>query len=74
MKTFRYPLGHVDMVTMTVSELREKLNEFPQDMPVLAEWEGTWNSFEPECFAAKRSDHWHQDDNCEVLVINVEAL
>lgn len=74
MKTFRYPLGHVDTVTMTVSELREKLNEFPQDMPVIAAWEGTWNSFEPECFKVIRSDHWHQEDNCDVLVIDVDSL
>jgi hypothetical protein len=26
--------------TMTVSELREKLNEYPQDMAVFATWEG----------------------------------
>lgn len=72
MKTFRYPRGHVHGTTMTVAELREKLNEFPQDMPVIAEWEGTWNFIEPDAFAVEKYEHGHPEDYADVLVINVE--
>jgi hypothetical protein len=60
------------MVTMTVAELREKLNEFPQDMPVVAQWEGTWNCFDAKNFLVQRSTGWHQDDNCDLLTIDVD--
>lgn len=40
MKTFRYKLGHVAGETMTVAELRAKLAEYPDDMPVFGVWEG----------------------------------
>ena len=37
--------------TMTVAELREKLNEYPQDMPVFATWEGVLAPITSEHFA-----------------------
>ena len=58
---------------MTVSELREKLNEYPQDMPVIAQWEGTWNHFTPESFRLGRHMYCHADDVCDVLIIDVEG-
>ena len=75
MKTFRYPKGHVLGTTMTVAELREKLNEFPQDMPVIAQWEGTWNFFESSNFDVVRSSEgWsHSEDACDVLIIDVDC-
>lgn len=39
MRTFTYPLGHVRCTTMTVSELRARLSEFPDDMPVMVDYE-----------------------------------
>ena len=74
MKTFRYPLGNEDGKTMTVAELRERLNEFPQDMPVLAEWEGIWVFIRPDRFKVERATGWHPDDNCDVLVIDVDQF
>lgn len=74
MKTFRYPKGHEDGKTMTVAELREKLNEFPQDMPVVAEWESVWTFFQPERLKVVRAQGWHPDDNCDVLVIDVDQF
>jgi len=40
MKAFRYKLGHEAFKTLTVGELRMQLAAYPDDMPVLAEWEG----------------------------------
>jgi len=54
--------------TMTVAELREKLNEYPQDMPVFAEWEGVWASFKAANFSI--DEHKPTDSSC--LVIDVE--
>jgi len=71
MKTFRYELGHKALATMTVAELRAKLAEFPDDMPVLARWEGqrmpVGCEFEVEGFSAG-----FDADRCECLVIDVE--
>jgi hypothetical protein len=36
--------------TMSVAELREKLNEFPQDMAVFATWEGVLAPITPDNF------------------------
>ena len=71
MKTFRYALGHEAGKTMTVAELREKLNEFPQDMPVLATWEGIATFFNPENFMVEQYGD-HQQDACDCLIINVD--
>jgi hypothetical protein len=76
MKTFRYsthdkfPIGS----TMTVSELREKLNEYPQDMPVLATWEGIHTFFAPESFKVERygGGSIHHEDACDCVVIDVD--
>lgn len=73
MKTFRYALGHENGKTMTVAELREKLSEYPQDMPVLATWEGIITFFDPRpgYFKVERYGD-HPEDNCECLVIDVD--
>jgi hypothetical protein len=72
MKTFRHPLGHVRGKTMTVGELREKLCNYPPDMPVLGQWEGTWNNIRPDGFEVLPEDECHPDDRCDVLIIDVE--
>ena len=36
--------------TMTVGEIIEVLHSLPRELPVVAEWEGTVNSFLPESF------------------------
>jgi hypothetical protein len=74
-KTFRYPL-HDNFpigVTMTVAEVREKLAEFPPDMPVIAEWEGTWNYFAPVDFRVERHGKCRSEDDCDCLVVNVDG-
>jgi hypothetical protein len=69
MKTFRYERGHEAGKTMTVAELRAKLAEYPDDMPVLAEWEGVRAYVEPECFEVQTVSKGHAEDACECLVI-----
>lgn len=71
MKTFRYPLGHEAHKTMTVSELRAKLAEYPDDLPVFAEWEGVHGTMEPRDFSIERHSAGRPDEECDALVINV---
>ena len=40
MKTFRYSKGNLSGRTMTVMEMKELLSRYPDDMPVMALWEG----------------------------------
>ncbi len=42
-RTFRNGEVGTWRTTMTVGELRAKLAEYPDDMGVMAEWEGTYN-------------------------------
>jgi len=71
MKIFKYELGHIQAATMTVSELREKLNEFPQDMPVFCLWENVAGEIRPDGFVVQRY-HAHHDTACDVLMIDVD--
>jgi hypothetical protein len=59
---------------MRVSELREKLKEFPQDMPVFGYWETCAGYIRPESFVVEpRYTKGHQDDAEDCLFIDVEA-
>lgn len=71
MKTFRYPLGHEAGKTMTVAELRAVLESYPDDMPVLAEWEGVQAYIKPDAFSVEPVSKGHKDDECRCLVIDV---
>lgn len=55
--------------TMTVADLREALNRYPQDMPVFATWESVWASFKTENFRVER---YKGDIGDECVVIDVE--
>jgi hypothetical protein len=56
--------------TMTVNELIAKLSEYPADMAVVAEWEGTFNQFNAHSFSVEIKDRFLE----AVLVIDVESL
>ena len=71
MKTFRFPAGHKAGQTMTVGELKNKLEAYPEDMPVLAEWEGCHAYIEPEMFEVMSVSKGHKEDECAGLVIDV---
>ena len=72
MKTFHYERGHEAGKTMTVSELREKLNEYPQDMPVFGTWEGVCGFIGPDDFIIQKEHKGDEREECECLLINVE--
>ena len=67
MKTFYYPLGHVEGITMTVRELKAKLANYPDDMPVRPVYEGQYT------FIAESDFTRQMIDGCECLIINVEC-
>lgn len=70
MKIFRYELGHNAMETMTVGELIKYLKDFPEEMPVLAQWEGCHNPLNEA--AINPSFHTGKtEDACDVLVFDV---
>lgn len=72
MKTFKYQAGHDSPPTMTVAELREKLNEYPQDMPVFATWESVLAYVQPESFVVERVHKGGADEAVDCVVIDVE--
>ena len=71
MKTFLHERGHVAGQTMTVSELRELLTKYQDDMPVLAEWEGVLAYIEPDNFAVESVFKGNMNDIFGCLVIDV---
>lgn len=70
MKTFHYREGHEWGKTLTVGELRVVLNEHPDDMPVLAAWEGIHTCFGP-C-EVEDLKYFHADDPKQALVFDVD--
>lgn len=50
MKTFIYKNRPGSVKTITVAELKRKLDKYPDDMPVLATFDGTWRIINPDRF------------------------
>jgi hypothetical protein len=71
-KTFHYQLGHVAGETMTVAELRAKLSEYPDDMPVFGYWEGCCGYVRPNRFTVEPQDKGDSKEECACLLIDVE--
>lgn len=76
MKRFRYSThNNFDIgATMTVGELKAKLAEYPDDLPVLATWEGIHTFFDSGSFKVERygGGAIHPEDACDCLVIDVD--
>jgi len=72
MKEFRYAKGHKAGETMTVGELVEALSNYPNDMPVMAGWEGVCAYVDSANFEVVCVDKGHEGDQEECLVIDVE--
>lgn len=71
-KEFRYQGGsNIATKTFTVSELISELEKYPSDMPILPAWEGIHTAITKESFSVDEITHFHEDDNCKVLVIDV---
>ena len=73
MKTFRHDKGHIAGSTVTVGEFIEMLKTFPQDMPLLAEWEGCHAFITQEDFRTERTNKGNLEDECECLIIDVNT-
>lgn len=72
MKKFRADGLH-DNETMTVGELRKSLELYPNDMPVVAVWEGVSAPINSKNFEIKDTDA-HDGFYCErTLEIDVES-
>jgi len=70
MKTLKNKYSNTSYKTMTVGELREKLNSYPDDMPVLATWEGLFVQIDSACFSVSKVSHIRHD----CVVIDVDQL
>ena len=73
MKTFHHGLGHEAGSTMTVAELKAALEEYPDDMPVFAEWEGVNGYIKKDNFSIENVHKGDKSEECRCLVIWVEA-
>lgn len=73
MKKFRFESGHVAGNTLTVGEMKKKLEEYPDDMPVLAEWEGCRAYIDPGMFEIALVGKGCKEDECMGLVIDVNS-
>ena len=56
---------------MTVRELREKLAEFPDEMPVFGGWEGVCGYIKPEEFTVKEYTKAVESEREQCLLIYV---
>ena len=74
MKEFRYPAGHSAGKTATVKEMREFLTRFPDDMPVMATWEGVWAYVDPENAEVEKVTKGNDADACKCLVFDVGGV
>lgn len=72
MKTFRYLGSTGTKTTMTVKELQDKLAEYPDDMPVLATWEGVYAPITADSFTTAPYTRCLAEDACPVLEIDVD--
>jgi hypothetical protein len=59
------------MNTMTVGELRKKLESYPNDMPVMCTWEGQYAYVLPQSFSVENSKKEDHEDAFDTLVIDV---
>lgn len=58
-----------DAVTMTVAEIKEKLSEYPDDMPVIATWEGVAAWITTDNFSVSENGYYQEP----TLEIDVES-
>ena len=57
---------------MTVGDLRKKLAEYPDDTPVMAEWEGVCAYVQPGSFYSKSVSKLG-DEERDCLIVNVDV-
>ena len=72
MKAFRHELGHEVGETLTVAELKDKLDKYPCKMPVMATWEGVLAYVNDENFDTGFVTKGKEEDGEICLIIDVE--
>lgn len=72
MKTYHIP-GLGCMETMTCAELREKLQEYPDDMPAFATWEMVLAPIHPDNFKHKAEGVTIPKHLGKCLIVDVEG-
>lgn len=73
MKVFRYAKGHVCYVALTVAELRHLLSEYPDEMPVFAEWEGVRAPLNRDDLRVESVSCGMEEDRRDCLVFDVNT-
>jgi len=75
MKEFNSKGGSLAGRTMTVSELKAKLDNYPDDMPVIATWEGVHAYIDDFCeeFEIGKVHKGDKSQECDCLIIDVES-
>jgi len=56
---------------MTVKELKDKLKDYPKDMPVFMTWEGVL-AYLTDDFCVKLVNKGKKSESCSCLIINAE--
>ena len=59
-----------DTETFTVAELKKFLDSFPDDMPIVAIWEGQISGFRPEMFEQEEAPGHYAE---KLLTVDVET-
>jgi hypothetical protein len=71
MKIFRYDKGHEAGRTITVKEMKELLDKYPDDMPVLATWENIHTFIDGEFTTEAYTSGFEKDrELCLVIDVN----
>ena len=63
--------GHFNE-TMTVAELRQKLSEFADDLPVCGTWEGIVVTITPDVFFVQKVGATDKTDGYDCLLLDVD--
>ncbi len=71
-KTFHTSNGYCKLTTLTVKELRGALALLPDDLPLIAEWEGTKHGIMPKNWDIEIYHAGNAEEKCAVLMIDVE--
>lgn len=71
MKAFKDIVGDVIFETMTIAELRAKLAPYPDQTPVLGEWDGMLGAIQRDSFESKDVQPGESPNPCSALVIRI---
>lgn len=70
-KVFHHKNGNQCGSTLTVKELIECLSKHPEDMPVMATWEGVIACIEEDMMPVEAIDKGLPEEHCDCLLLDV---